>query len=81
MITLICISFLIVFGATLVGFMYGSQQPAKDVSQQRKLRNKRNGVTFIELTRYDTESVILRTDSNVRILVPHIELEKHFEVI
>lgn len=40
--------------------------------------NKTNDVEFIEITRYDTESVMLRTDINTRLLIKHTELEKSY---
>ena len=41
-------------------------------------KNNKNNVIFTELVRYETESVMLRTDINVRMLIPHIELDKHY---
>jgi hypothetical protein len=44
-------------------------------------RNKNNNVLFEELIRFDNESVMLRTDINIRLLIPHKELEKHYEKV
>jgi len=41
-------------------------------------KNNKNNVIFTELIRYETESVMLRTDINVRLLIPHNELDKHY---
>jgi hypothetical protein len=41
-------------------------------------KNNKNNVIFTELVRYETESVMLRTDISVRLLIPHGELDKHY---
>jgi hypothetical protein len=50
--------------------------PIQVVTNQYK--NNKNNVIFTELIRYETESVMLRTDINVRLLIPHVELDKHY---
>lgn len=44
-------------------------------------KNKNNNVLFEELVRFDDESVMLRTDINIRLLIPHKELKKHYEKV
>lgn len=65
----------------LAGYVYGLAQSVNSDVIHRKFCNKRNNVTFTEITRYDTESVVLRDDVGVRLLVPHAELEKYYEVL
>lgn len=50
--------------------------PVQVVINQYK--NNKNNVIFTELVRYETESVMLRTDINIRMLIPHVELDKHY---
>lgn len=64
----------------LAGVIYGYAQSV-DGAVQRKFCNKHSGATFTEITRYENESVVLREDVGVRLLVPHTELEKHYEVV
>lgn len=49
--------------------------------QKTYYKNKNNNVLFEELVRFDNESVMLRTDINIRLLIPHKELEKHYEKV
>ena len=58
---------------------YSDEQYVAPKKQDQTLYiNKNNNVEFIEITRYDMESVMLRTDVNVRMLIPHKELDKHY---
>lgn len=50
----------------------------KSTNSLNLYKSKFSGVVFQELKRYETESVMLRTDLNMKLLVPHKELEKNF---
>jgi len=50
-----------------------------DYSKNARYLNKANNVIFEEITRYDTESVMMRTDINVCMMIQHTELDKQFE--
>lgn len=54
------------------------QYVAPKPEEPTSYKNKLNDVIFTELIRFDTESLMLRTDVNVRILIPHKELDKHY---
>lgn len=74
------------FLATIAVFCYARDfdsyneevERVRDTNSTNIYINKLNDVEFIEITRYDMESVMLRTDVNVRMLIPHKELDKHY---
>lgn len=50
-----------------------------DFSKNARYLNKTNNVIFEEIMRYETESVMMRTDVNIRLMIPHTELDKRYE--
>lgn len=69
------ISIHIIYGVAFLTFLYTKINKESRLNQYK---NNKNNVIFTELVRYETESVMLRTDINIRMLIPHIELDKHY---